>query len=219
MLETTHQISSYVGVFSEAILFVVSLVYCPQKFNPNYLRTFPIFCLVELVADLIMLLYKYKEIPVLEGVTYNLLGIIELTYFYYFFCQFYQPQFIKNIMRILIVLFYVQFLSHVLLRGIRFAQPADVVIESMILIIFCLFFFRNLLYNKFVNDLSKYPAFWIVMALLLNSAIAVPFYLCQGYFIIKGMTQIASEISTINSFSIVVTNILYIMGCTCRINT
>ncbi len=214
MIKSVHQILLYAGLFSEAVLLLVSISYCYRDMNPKYLRTFPIFCLFELCADLILILFGMNSVA--GNITANLLTLCELAYLSYFLNQLIQSGVTKKIMGVLIILFYIHFSTRIVTYGIGHYYEDEVFGESLILIIPSLVFLKEIFSREFKSDLSREPAFWIVTGILFYFTTIIPLILCRAYFALKGMWELREDISVINNFSTIVSNVLFIKGCTCR---
>ena len=117
----------------------------------------------------------------------------------------------------LIILFYVEFSNILINYGLGFYFTREVFCESVIIIIPCLVFYIELFRSKTKIDLPRYPAYWIVTGILFYFTITIPVILSEHFFNSIGEPQIGSDLKIINSFSIIVSNVLYIKGCICRI--
>ena len=213
MIKSAHEIVIYVHLFSDIVLIFVSLAFCYRDFNPKYLRTFPLFCIIEFCADTILNLYLADE-PIRTTIN-NLLTLVELTYLCYFLTRLIQSRISKRIIWGLVILFCVLFFKQLSRHGIIKGYLEYEVAESLILIIPCMAFLKEVFTSQFKIDLAREPSFWIVTGVLFYFTFSIPFVLCRAYFAMKG--ELTVDFQMINSFSVIVSNILYIKGCTCRI--
>jgi hypothetical protein len=218
MNSAAYEIFVLASLSSETVSFLISLLYCYRSFNPKYMRIFPIFCFLELAADIITSYSKQHSLIKLEIITSNLLTVFEVMCLCYFFSNIMHSSYLKRIVWILSISFFILVIAQTSKDGIGKTQAANIIIESVMLIVFCMLFFKQILSRYVIDDLSHYPAFWIVTGILFYSAITIPLLMCKGYFVEKGMRQFVEGLIMIHAFFIVVTNVLFIKGCTCRIN-
>jgi hypothetical protein len=92
-----------------------------------------------------------------------------------------------------------------------------VVLESAIIMIPCLVYFRELFTAKELVNLFGEPAFWLVTGIFFYLATIFPLFIAAPYLRGHGLFQVGKTLYSINNFAIVIAYLLFIKGFTCRI--
>ena len=223
MMITIYVISIIVGLSSNIILWVFSLLFCFRSYNPPYLRFFPIYPTACLATEAIMMSFTgfrnfFSNNHTVTIIPYNFFTLFELLFFSYFFTKIIDSKKAKTLVLSMAAFFLILFILLVLKYGAnnRGSGPMSL-LESIILVIPCFIYFRELFKRPRTFDLTKEPSFWIVTATLFYFSIMIPVLLFIYYFGKCNMPNVCCGIYSFNNYSNIITNVLYIKGFTCRI--
>lgn len=202
-----------------ALSLIMSLVYCFRKQCPPYLRVFPVYCFVSFSVEMLVNIYFYGARG--PGVTYltlyNLFTVFELSLFSWFLYHVIRSRRMRQVMILLLLLYGWFFIQYTRANDInRHLNKPAIVLESILLIIPCLVFFRELFIRPEPVDLLQEPSFWMVTGILFYFGSIFPYFLSMQYLETHGMITISRTLYTINNFSLAITHLLFIKGYTCR---
>lgn len=203
------------------------VLYCYKNYNPGYLRIFPPYLLVSfgvevLVNPYINNIFNFRPFADHQRYAmyalYNLFTLFEIAVFSWFLFRIIRSARIKILLVALLVFFLPFFIqsSYPLDLGRHFNDQA-VLLESIIIIIPCLVYFKELFARPEPVDLLTEPAFWLVTGVFFYLATVFPLFLTRPYLQDLGMKKIAQSLYSINNFALSITYILFIKGYTCRI--
>jgi hypothetical protein len=191
------------------------------------MRIFPVYLFVSAALEFLMNPYilgffHYQPFgshqPYVHLVLYNLYTPFELFMFAWFLYQIIQSSLIKKLLSFLLVLFCLFFIVYSLRMDIgKNINSLAVVLESVIIIIPSLTWYRELFTRGEPVNLLREPAFWLVTGIFFYLATIIPCFAASAYLGSRGRPGILMTISTINNFTLDVTYILFIKGFTCSI--
>lgn len=205
------QYSVYSVLIGATILLVASLLFCFKRYNPTYLRTFPAYAGVNLVASLLP-----EFAPALLNWVVPTFGVIEQVYFSYLFYQFLTG---RRIRRRIVIVNGVALLS-VGIAALR--QRAAVVIdyaiivECVLMIPLSLAWFRSVFRHPVYDNLSEQPAYWFVTGMLFYFCVLLATMIFFDYMNHHGFRELAQEFYSANNYAQLITYTLFIIGMTCR---
>ncbi|MDO6429696.1 hypothetical protein Q4E93_03830 [Flavitalea sp. BT771] len=203
----------------------VAILYCYKRFNPPYLKIMPFYLLVSIGIEILVNRFinqlldfrPFADQADARVTLYNLFTPFELIIFSYFLYQVIRSPMVKKMVLILVCLFAIFFVQYSLQNGLGYSNDIAVVLESVIIIIPCLTYFRELLaWNEPVNLLRE-PSFWLVTGIFFYLATIIPLYMTRSYLIAHGFTGVAKSLYSINNFALSITYLLFIRSYTCRI--
>jgi hypothetical protein len=155
--------------------------------------------------------------PYIMNIFYNLFTLFELFIFSYLLFQVVRSLKIKKILIVLICLFSVFFVQYLLQEDLGAFSNIAVALESIIIIIPCLTYFRELFTRAEPVDLLREPSFWLVTGIFFYLATIFPLYMTRSYLISHGLIGVSKSLSSINNFALSITYLLFIRSYTCRI--
>lgn len=201
------------------LMFAASLFYCFRTINPSYLRTFPLYCLGNILTETIVILQSkpYFQIGISNYFFYNLFTVFELVYLSWFFTRLIRSGIAKKIVWSLNGIFFIHFFYFISSSGIQARDNLGYLIEAIFLIFPCLVFFRELFTHPDSVNLTREPSFWIVTAFLFYFSLSVPTILFNVYLRTHSMYWLSNSIYSINNYAQILSNILIIKGFRCRI--
>jgi len=225
MYRDIYFISNVVNWITALLALAVGVFYCFRSFNPPYLRIMPVYLLVSIGIEILVNRFinqlldfrPFAHLPDARTTLYNLFTPFELIIFSYFLFQVIQSLLVKKLVVILICLFAIFFVQYSLQKGLGDSNDIAVVLESVIIIIPCLTYFRELLaWNEPVNLLRE-PSFWMVTGIFFYLATIIPLYMTRSYLYTHGFAGVSKSLSSINNFALSITYLLFIRSYTCRI--
>ncbi|HVU53708.1 MAG TPA: hypothetical protein VHD83_01580 [Puia sp.] len=219
-------ISNVVNWIINLVAFIIAVCYCYRSLNPSYLRIFPLYLFVSIAVEL--LVNSYLRIFGIQPfgsrqdyartAIYNLYTPFELFAFAWFLFRIIQSPQIKRLLIASLMLFCLFFIIYSLQTDIgKTLNVIAIVLESLIIIIPCLTWYRELFTRNEPVNLLKEPSFWLVTGIFFYLATIIPFYVTSFYLNSHGLLGVAKSLSSINNFSLVITYMLFIKGFTCRI--
>jgi len=223
MMITVYVISIIVGLFSNIVIWVFSLLFCFRSYNPSYLRAFPLYATLALGTEAIVMSFTgfrhfFSGDYAPTNIPYNFFTLFELIFFSYFFTKVIISKKAKTLVLSMCAFFSIVFLILLLKYGAnnRGGGPMTL-LESIILVIPCFIYFRELFKRPRTFNLAKEPSFWIVTAILFSFSIMIPIMLFVFYFGKCNMPNVCCGIYSFNNYSNIITNVVFIKGFTCRI--
>jgi hypothetical protein len=222
-----YYISNVINWFTNTSALLVGVFYCYRAINPSYLRIFPGYLFVSIAIEVfinpyIIAIFHYEPFGVHQHYAkvalYNLFTPFELFIFSWFLFQVIQSTFIKKVLIASLLLFSLFFILYSLRTDLgNKANAIGVVLESVIIIIPCLTYYRELFTRSEPVDLLREPSFWLVTGIFFYLATIIPFYVTSNYLVSHGLARAAKSLASINNFALVITYLLFIKGFTCRI--
>jgi len=205
----------------------VGIFYCYRSYNPSYLRIFPVYLFVSiaiefLINSYLLTIFHYQPFGSHQHYArftlYNLYTPFELFMFAWFLFQIIQSFLVKRLLTACLILFSLFFIIYSLKLdiGINYNIIA-VILESVIIIIPCLAWYRELFIRSEPVNLLNEPSFWLVTGIFFYLTTIIPFYVTSIYLRRHGLNGVGQSLSSINNFSLVITYMLFIKGFTCRI--
>ena len=189
-------------------LFGWSIAFCYRKGSPAYLRSFPIYCFVNVVTELIVLLH-----PASQSITYFLFTLFELGYFSLFLSKIIQRRFVTILLWLsdgVYVGIIVYLLAH--FRVIPFGVPE--VGEVIVLLPVCLACYVEFFTVFITTELRREPSFWIVTGLLFYIVLLLPTLFLSQYYFSKGRPNFARLCYSVNGIALIISYFLYAKGVT-----
>jgi len=227
MYTSIYFISNVVNWIVNLLALVAALLYCYRSFNPSYLRIFPTYLFVSIMVEILVNSYITNAFDFqpfggkqhyAKMAFYNLFTPFELFAFSWFLFQVIQSSMIKKALIALLVVFSIFFIQYSLKTDLgKKPNSIAVILESVIIIVPCLTYFRELFAWKEPVDLLKEPSFWLVTGIFFYVATIVPLYVTNNYLAGHGMETVAKSLSSINNFALSISYLLFIKGFTCRI--
>jgi hypothetical protein len=211
MLTTIFKLSYLTLITFEIVLLVLSLLFCFRNYNPGYMKSFPIYCFGNVLAEVVMKLYPSKV-----TIVFNLFTVFELLYFSYFLTRLIESHRIIRVVWILDGLLIGYLLYYLLMKEIAHVAEWAVIFESFILIIPCLVYFREVFSTPKVLDLRREPSFWMVTGIAFYFFLLIPTLLFSSYYLKMKMRDVCSSLYSVTNFSQVFSYVLFIKAMTCR---
>ncbi len=201
-----------------AFSFLVSLsVYFTAEKSPLYLKLFPPYLLLTLIAE--SLGPYLSSIRINNLALYNFFTVFEFCFYLWVINLIISKERIKKIIHLVILLYIIISIGNIIfVQQMKTFHTVTYALGCLLVAIFCIYYFLELFrYPKSVK-LKNNPAFWICSGLL--------FFYCCG-FPLYGLTNYLSDISPLiikNFYSIIIIlNIflysLFTIAFLCRLKT
>lgn len=224
MLSDIFYISNVLNWITTTLALITGAIYCYRSNNPLYMRLFPVYLFISIGVEILAnplihrllhidLFGRYEEYAM--NTIYNLFTPCELLMFAYFLLQIIRSPFIKKAIIISLMLFFVFFIFFSSLE--QEINSTAILLESVIIIIPCLAWYRELFSRPEPINLVREPSFWLVTAIFFYLATIIPSYLTNNYLISHGLINTAQNLHSINNFAVSIAYLLFIKGFTCRI--
>jgi hypothetical protein len=217
--------SDVVSWTSNLAALIIACLYCYRPDRPAYLKVFPLYLFVsfwiEFFADKFLRPFLpftiHDENSHIADVLYNLFTLFETAVFSYFLYQVIRSPFMKKFTVLLLALFLIYFTSASFLHGLYYHNYKAVALESIVILIPCLIFFRELFTRHEPLNLLKDPSFWMITGIFFYLATIFPLFMTLPWLRSHGLNNVAHGLYSINDFAVSVTYFLFIKGFTCRI--
>jgi len=200
----------YSMIGSSIVLAVFSVLYCWRRYNPRYLRSFPVFTLVNMSENLLAWFVRTLIAP-----AENIYTLFEMVYFCYFLGTMMASKRSRYIMGVFAVVYTGGYLFFLIRGNVLRATGFLVIVEAFLLCIGCLLYFRELMLDPAGVDLSRNPGFWMTTGTIFYFAISIPAIFLDVWYSYKGHRDYGTAIWSINNYAQVISAALYIKGMTC----
>ena len=179
-----YALSSLIANCYGLLVFLLSLWLCLRPSSPKYMRTFPIYFLVNTIMNLgiLPILRTHRAAVVFTA--------FETCYFAFFLTRVIIGKNMK-IATWMMVALYLCFIGYEWFKGIEKTLVTPALLESCILIVPCLYYYWELFRSPAVVKLKKEAAVWIVTGALVYFVLVIPtLSLCTYYYYLldKNMT-------------------------------
>jgi len=211
MTSKIFQISIYSADLASIVLALFSLLYCWRPYNPPYLRSFPVFTLINVFQNSLEFFA-----PALTQLSEVIFTLFEMLYFSYFLRKVLVRKRSRYVIGLFAISFIALYLFFVMKKVIVHAVGFLATVEAFFLCIGCLLYFREQMLDPVGVDLSKNPAFWMVTATIFYFALTIPSIFLYAWYSFKSKQDYALAAYSINNYAQVINSVLYIKGITCR---
>ena len=188
-----------------------------NKLNKTYLNYLPLILLTILLFEIsIKLIHKPGENNILF---YNIISVIEFTFFLYFFQEvipFHKTKIIIKILKISIPI--ICFVNIVFIQGIHTFHTITYIFTALILIIIGVLFFYQTFKKTEIVKLQNESSFWITTAIIFfyTSSISIMGIINYAAILPKSIIiQMHNVLISVNCFFY----LMLIFAFTCQINT
>jgi len=204
------QISIWIMLPFSLLLPIIAALCCYRKYNPAYMRTFPIYCVVNALAD-VSSVTKFHTFPIIPIFT-----ALETIYFAYFLTRVLRSRAVKVILWGLVVPFVIAVMYFSFSKDSYFTYYWLIISECLILIFPCCFYFIEALKRPKPFKPSKEPALWMVTGILYYFLLLLFTYLIADYLWANNEHYQAQEVYSVNNYAQFVSFSLYIYAMLCR---
>ena len=147
---------------------------------------------------------------------YNLFVGFELVYLAYFLTRVIDALWVKRLVWLLVGLNLGFQLIYLVKTDFHKFNVRAVLLESVILIVPCLVYFREIFLTKRAVNLLREPSFWMVTGILFYTFLKIPVVLFTDYVWHHLSSTLGFELYSGNNFALIVTYTLFIKAMTCR---
>ena len=180
----------FITPFFELIAIIIGLLYVRKEKLRILFLVYLIFDFLIFLCDIYLDAFSSftkKEIDFFIGLTNNLISLVELLVYFYFFSNILRNRTIIKLMKISAMIFIViigllvttkySFLTN------RFPYITDLIgtIEFLLLILPCFVFFYELFQDDSAIKLHRRPSFWIVTGIFFYSVMSVPYFMITHF--------------------------------------
>jgi len=198
-----HFLSSkyYVPVFLLVICLTTSVIVFRKKQRFAILKWFPFYMLIsaiQMIISFICAIYLTPRAFVINNYSIFLFVIIELYIFYNLTLQLLNNEIFKRSMRIIQYLFL--FFTVYSWTQIDFSESISrsfYIIDSVCMIIACLFYFFEIFTLAPSTKLSNQPSFWVMIGFSFLSICTLPFYTLEN-FLFENLPDVYNKVCTLS---------------------
>ncbi|MCG2612746.1 hypothetical protein LZZ85_00585 [Terrimonas sp. NA20] len=208
------------------IPFLLSAIFSLKSFSlkwPKHLRTFSVYLLLTFTIEMLGNFWKWGMFRWFESSKENVwilnIGMIvgRAILCYYFFQLLLSTRVKKAISKFL--LFYLTFgiINYLFIQKPTLVNTYSIVIGSVAVILFCMFYFREILVAKEIVTLYTLPEFWIAIGTLIYSLFSLP--LITGFDFIARADNVKEFVAAyweVNDVFLIFTYTLYLIAYLCR---
>jgi len=199
-------------MFSGAsLLTVLALMYCYKKYNPTYLRSFPIYAIGNELTNIHNFIYR----SLLE-VSAHIFTLFEFFYFVYFLYNIITRKKGKQLLLAFASLFIIAYAFLFFKMNVVKGTNLFVLLESVLLSVGCTIYFLELLSSPTYVSLDREPAFWMAFGIFFYFVVLIPTLIISGYYQQFGTRDLSLAFYSVNNYCQVVSYILFYKAMTCR---
>ena len=210
MTSKVFEISLYSMILSSIGLAICSVIYCWRPFNPRYMRSFPIYTVVNAGENLVTLLIRWLIVP-----AQSIFTLFEMLYFSYFLATIIARKKSRYLIWVSALGFTVFYLYLMARELAMIEAPLLAVIEAFLLCAGCLLYFREMMMQPQLTNLARTPSFWMTMGILFYFSLLVPTMFFSGYYQVRKEHDRSLTVYSINNYAQVINAALFIKGMTC----
>lgn len=197
-------------ILSSLVLAICSVIYCWRSFNPRYMRSFPVYTLVNAGENLVTLLIRWLVPP-----AQSIFTLFEMLYFSYFLGAIITRKRSRYGVW-LFALGFTIFYLYLYVRKLAVPEaPWLAIIEAFLLCVGCLLYFREVMIQPQLINLARSPAFWMVMGILFYFSLLIPTFFFSGYYHVIKEQDRSMAVYSINNYAQVINAVLFIKAMTC----
>ncbi len=205
-------------LFSMWLSFVCCLTsfYLESSIRHTFLRWFAPFLFATALVETIAFEMATRSIP--NVWLYNYFSAIEFNFYFLFFYQLLRGVLVRRIVLITVVVYPIlAFTNIIFFQGRNGAElhTYTVMLGAILVIIYCMLFFYQVLRYPGTESLTRIPAFWITTGLLFFYACTFATISLTNYFI--DMRYYSGILDTILQFANVFLYILISIGLLCKV--
>lgn len=168
-----------VAILYELVLLFLSFKYSYKKYNPRYLKSLPVYCIINPLIILMTFFFTSQEG---QRGTLSLFMFFELIYFSYFLAQIIDRRNVTRLILVLNIVFFALVLTFLAFHNRQGAWLLIILVSPVVLLIICLVYFKILFSETRTVSLSKEPSFWLVTGILFHAFLTIPIFLSMLYF-------------------------------------
>jgi len=210
MTSKIFEISLISMILSSIVLAIFSVLYCWRRYNPRYLRSFLIYAVVNMGENVLTLFVRSLVAP-----AQNLYTLFEMLYFSYFLGEISAQKKPRYTVWLFGVAYAALYIFFAIKKDLTKAIGLLVVIESFLLCIGCMLYFRELMLKPVIIELSREPSLWMVIGILFYFAMVIPSIFISTFFSFKSERALAQATYSINNYAQVINTVLFLKGMTC----
>ena len=204
-----YYISTLVANGFDLLLLLLSLWLCLRSSSPRYMRTFPVYCLLNCLVN-------FYVLPKLHNYWGALIGnTIDTCYFAFLLTQIIQGKRMILITWILLGV-YLCFVGYYSFVRIEKLSVTPALFESCVLIVPGLYYYWEFFRNSEVLNWQGEASFWMVSGIVFYYVLMIPVLSYCTYFYYRVDKEMMYAIYSIGNFSGVVTYSLFIKGMSCK---
>jgi hypothetical protein len=193
------------------VLLIFAVAFCRRSYNPRYMRSFPLYAAVNLLSEVMVMLWVEKI-----KIDYFLFTCFELVYFAWFLTMVTDSWWMKRVLWTLVGLALVFLCWHLLRRDLRHLDAWADLLEAVILIMPCLVYFREIFLTRRPVNLLQEPSFWMVTGVLFYMFLRIPVILFADYAWYRMSVSLGLELYAVNNYALIIIYTLFIKAMTCR---
>jgi len=184
------------------VCFIASLTNYLVKGGPLYLKIFPVLLLVVLVGEYVG--YQLGSRHHTNVFLYNMISIVEFTFYFFFYYSVYRVSLAKKIMLVLTPAYLAGALINIFfIQGKNAFHTYTYMAACLFVIMASIYYFLEMFRYPQTGSIMRDPAFWITSALFFYYTCVLPVFGISNY-----ISSISRSLKQILGFIINLTNIL-----------
>jgi hypothetical protein len=198
------------------LTFLISIFAYTQHHLPNYLKSFPAFLLIAVLAELTGAWLKSQHRN--NTFFYNLFSVFEFVFYLFLFGKLITNGPLKKITQFIILIFPVLCMANIfLVQGVNTFHTYTFTLGSVIIDTLGICYLFQIVNETHKGNLLREPAFWIIIGLMFYHTTAMSFFGILNYVstLPKSVTE---SLIRLMHFVNAVLYILFIIALVCKIN-
>lgn len=195
--------SYYVPLLLLVLCITTAALGCLNMSKFKHLRLFILYALAaaaQIIFCFYCLLFRVSAAEILSNYSSTAFVIVEVYIFYNLLFKILRSKYLKHLMQIVQGMFLLIGVLVCLTMPTLGSIPLSFnILNSIVLLIPCLFFFFETFKSDPSHSLPKQPEFWIITAFGFMTICTLPFYLIEKYFLTNS-SNMYTQVSALNYF-------------------
>ncbi|HEV7424073.1 MAG TPA: hypothetical protein VGO21_02685 [Candidatus Paceibacterota bacterium] len=214
----------YIADLIQLLIFLISLILFSQKPVPRYLKFFPLYFFLLMIADLAL---EYtSDHAIHNSILSNTWNILEFSFYFFVLRELIGSLKVKKrILYIILVYAIFTIINLIFVQHNDLFNPINFTIGTIITVVLCIYYFFELFQKTEPQSLSRLPGFWVASAILLNAVLIFPILALISFMDslskanLKTSMIVFNHIEAIFNIISILTYILYSIAFICRLRT
>lgn len=194
------RISAWTSIVTILVLFLASLIYCFRKAQPLYIKSFPLYCGLNLISEILHAAYPKESTEIYLG-----FSLFEFLYFFFVFLLVLYSVKARMVLAVVTVILWVA----AILYFFRTKSVANIAGRLCFIIVLeeCVVFIlgsgeyvRERLVRRPTRKLTSEPAFWTVLGILVYFALVLMTFSFEAFALNPKNGPLSATLYSANNF-------------------
>ena len=207
----TYSVSTLLAQVASIGILIVSLIYCWRRGAPRYMRGLPLYFFVSDLTEVLVIIFRKGHYIYVYGA----FMYIDTLYLLYFFSLLLGSSLRRSLWAGIFIVLIPSLAFYFYTKRLWGAVAVAAELESIVLIIPCMIFYRRLFERPKIAVLEKDPGFWMVTGIFFYFFIRFPVIWFTGYYHLVDSQPFSAGVYSINNYSLVISYALFTKAMVC----